>query len=220
MNLNGAAPTITVAAQPTTDTITGVISGAGGFTKAGAGALTLTPTGPNTFTGPVTVSSGLLTLGNANALGPTTINRRLTVAATAELNINAFAASIGSLSGGGIVTNSGAAQTLTIGAGSTSTTRPSAASSPPPPRRTCSLTKIGTNNQILTGPSTYTGATTVTGGTLTLQNGSTSSARRHPRQHRHHRRPRRDARPDARPHAAHHRRQRRQHRSPPPPGPR
>ena len=44
-----------------THTISGIVSGAGGFTKTGPGALTLS--GANTFTGPVGVSGGILTIG-------------------------------------------------------------------------------------------------------------------------------------------------------------
>ena len=64
--MNNVSPSINVSAPVLTHTISGSVSGAGGFTKAGPGALTLS--GANSFTGNVGVNAGLLTLGNANAL--------------------------------------------------------------------------------------------------------------------------------------------------------
>ncbi|ATC63455.1 hypothetical protein CMV30_05525 [Nibricoccus aquaticus] len=56
-------------------TLNGVLSGAGGFTKTGAGALTLTAT--NTFAGSVAINDGTLVLGTGSSLaagGSVTIN--------------------------------------------------------------------------------------------------------------------------------------------------
>ena len=60
--------TTTFQNQPagTTVTISGVMSGAGGFKKAGAGTVVLT--GVNTFTGALTPSAGVLTIGGAGKL--------------------------------------------------------------------------------------------------------------------------------------------------------
>ena len=176
MNLNGQAPTFTVAAAISSDAITGQITSTGGFTKAGAGILTLSPGTASTFTGPVTVSGGLLVMGNANALGGAGNNGSdLTVGTGAELNMNAFALSIGSLSGGGIITDSSSAQALTIGTGSNVNNNTFSGSLTAATQASLSLIKTGTNNQTLSGTSFYTGVTTVSGGTLTLKNGSTSA---------------------------------------------
>jgi autotransporter-associated beta strand protein len=174
MNLNGMAPTISVPWAISSNTITGQITGTGGFTKAGAGILTLTPGTASTFTGPVTVSGGLLVEGNANAFGGAGNNGAdFTVGTGAELNMNALALSIGSLAGGGIVTDSSTAQALTIGSGSNATNATFSGTLTAATQANLSLVKVGTNNQTLSGTSYYTGVYTVSGVNLYLKNGST-----------------------------------------------
>ena len=57
-----------------TGTISAVISGAGfGFTKTGAGTLTLNSSAANTYTGPTSVTGGTLTLDFANLATPTNL---------------------------------------------------------------------------------------------------------------------------------------------------
>lgn len=62
----GAAAILTAGGTGADTTFSGVISGAGGFTKSGGGKMTLT--GVNTFTGPLAVTGGVLEVGNANAI--------------------------------------------------------------------------------------------------------------------------------------------------------
>ena len=66
--LAGTTPTITVNALGTgkTASISAIIEGTAGLTKAGTGTLTLS--GANTYTGTTTVSAGVLRLDSANAL--------------------------------------------------------------------------------------------------------------------------------------------------------
>ena len=64
MTLAGANPTINVANGTTT--LNNVLAGTNGFTKAGAGTLTIT--GVNTFSGDVTISAGILTGLNSSTL--------------------------------------------------------------------------------------------------------------------------------------------------------
>lgn len=67
-------------------TLTGVLSGAGGFTKTGGGTLTLTAT--NTFTGPVALHAGTLRLTGSLAAGaPLSLNGGI-LAANATINRN------------------------------------------------------------------------------------------------------------------------------------
>jgi autotransporter-associated beta strand protein len=59
-------------ASSATQTLSGVISGAGTLAKSGSGVLTLA--GTNTFTGSLTVNSGALLLTGSNALATATVN--------------------------------------------------------------------------------------------------------------------------------------------------
>ncbi len=165
-----------------------------GLTKSGIGSLTLAPNTANTFTGPLTINAGAVTLGNANALNSngTTFND-VVFAGTSQtlgganpsflftngtLNLNGNNATVASLtsssdsSGTAVVQNaSGTAATITVN-GTTSTTfagniqdgTGSAA---------LGLTKAGSSTLTLLNNS-YTGNTTVTGGTLVVKKSLTS----------------------------------------------
>ncbi len=71
-------------------TYSGIISGAGGFTKTGGGMLKLT--NANTFTGQLTVTGGTLEIGNTNAIstanGVIITSGELTAKGVASYNIN------------------------------------------------------------------------------------------------------------------------------------
>ena len=98
----GASPT-----APTVGAITFVANGTGGLTKKGAGTVTLT--GVNTFTGPITNSAGTLSLNSASTYaGPASVNGGTLSMTTAS-----------TLTSGATVTN-GATFTVTqIGSGTT-----------------------------------------------------------------------------------------------------
>ncbi len=99
---------LTSGGDNTSTTYSGVISGSSGLTKVGSGTLTLT--GNNVFSGPVTVSSGGLTLNRVG--GALSDSSSVTVASGATLTISA-AETIDALFGAGTVALG--AQTLTVG---------------------------------------------------------------------------------------------------------
>jgi fibronectin-binding autotransporter adhesin len=66
-NVTLGSATLTTGNDNTNTTFSGVISGTGGLVKIGTGTLTLT--GANTYTGPTTVSAGMLQVGNGSNVG-------------------------------------------------------------------------------------------------------------------------------------------------------
>lgn len=140
-----------------TNTLNGVASGAGAFTKSGAGVLLLN--GANTYTNITTLSAGTLRLGNNERLSdlmPLNIT-----SGTATFDLNNFTETIGSLAAtaGSVTLGSGS---LFAGGNNRTTTNAAVISG------TGSFTKAGTGALILSGASTYTGATTISAGTLQL----------------------------------------------------
>ena len=149
-------------------TNSGAITGVGSLTKSGVGKLTLS--GASTgFSGGLVVNSGTLAAGvitSAFGVGNVTFG----ASNTPTLDLNAFDETTGLLSGAGsngVVTNNGGTnKTLTLFGSGTATFAgviKDGLSS-----KTVGLTKAGTGTQILTGASTYTGATIINGGTLQL----------------------------------------------------
>jgi outer membrane autotransporter protein len=143
-------------------TLGGAISGSGGLTKIGAGALTLA--GASSYSGATAVNAGMLQAGAANVFAPASA---FTVASGATLNLNGFNQTIGSLAGAGSVTLGSA--TLTTGTDNTNTTFSGAISG------TGGVVKQGTGTFTLTGVSSYTGPTNINAGTLVVNGALTSS---------------------------------------------
>jgi len=154
--------TLTTGNDNTSTTFSGTISGAGGLSKIGTGTLTLS--GPSTYTGATHVNVGTLQAGATNAFSPFSA---FTVASGATLDLASFNQTIGSLAGAGSVTLGSA--TLTTGNDNTSTTFSGTISG------TGGLTKIGSGLLMLTGTSSYSGATAVNAGTL-IVNGSIANS--------------------------------------------
>jgi autotransporter-associated beta strand protein len=156
-NVTLGAATLTAGGDGTSTAFSGVLSGTGGLTKAGAGTLTLS--GTNTYTGTTTVSAGTLTSGAADVIADTSA---VSVASGATWNLNGNADTVGSLAGAGNVTLGAA--TLTAGGDNSSTTFSGVMSG------TGALSKAGSGTLILSGANTYTGTTTVSAGTLQSAN--------------------------------------------------
>lgn len=144
----------------------GVITGGGGFVKAGTSTLTLS--GANTYLGATNVRSGTLKLGADNALPATTA---LTVGSGNTFDLNGHAQTLTGLTGSGSVTNGGGTTTLTLNVsgldpnttGNYTFSGQIGASG----QANFGLVKSGSGTQLLNGTtSLYSGGTTIIGGTL------------------------------------------------------
>jgi autotransporter-associated beta strand protein len=103
--------------QPTIGTITFVANGTGGLTKKGAGTLTLT--GVNTFSGPVTNTAGTLTLSGGSSYSGLSVNAgtvSMTTASTVTGNIAVSNNAVVTISQIGSATNTTGSITLSGGA--------------------------------------------------------------------------------------------------------
>jgi autotransporter-associated beta strand protein len=188
VNFLNNSPIISVASPFVTGTISGPITGpvaaTTAFTKAGPGVLVVSNSSNNLNGGKVVVAGGVLDLGSATAIEAAAATGSaasgVQVNAGAVFNIAGFGTSIGSLSGnspttGGMVTNSGAAATLTLGADNTNQTFAGVITNA---TNALSLTKSGTGAQTLSGVNTYTGPTNVSQGKLIVSgslSGTTST---------------------------------------------
>ena len=134
----------------------------GSLLKDGAGTLLLL--GTNTYSGPTTVSGGVL---QAGATGGLSSNSAITLANVAgvTLNVNTFTATIGSLAGGG---TTGGILTLVTGGLVTGGNNSSTTFAGIISGTTGKLTKAGSGTMTLTGVNTYTGVTTINAGTLSV----------------------------------------------------
>ncbi len=151
----------------------GVITGPGNLTKVGTGTLALA--GVNTYSGQTTVSAGVL---QARSVGAFSAASAFTVNSGAVLDLNGVDNTVGSLSGSGLVTNTGgfgtsANATLSVGANNTSTAFSGTLQDG---GAALALDKIGTATLTLTGNNTYTGGTTISAGTLQIGNGGTTGS--------------------------------------------
>lgn len=145
-------------------------TGAVGLTKSTGGIVSLS--GNNTFSGPVSITDGNLTLNRSGGALADGVAVTLTNAANAVLTLN-FAETIGSLAGGGgtggNVNLNG--QTLTTGDGTDTVLSGAITGS-----GTSNLVKQGSGKFTLDGANTYNGTTTISAGTLAVGNGGTTGA--------------------------------------------
>jgi autotransporter-associated beta strand protein len=156
--LNGVGGTFDVDATRTL-TIGGAITGPGGLTKTGLGTLDIRDA--SAFLGPTTVASGTLRFGG----GANPARSDVTVAAGGTIDVAGNGNFLGSLSGAGTVTNTGAAATLTVGGLHNDTSFSGLLTNGP---NALTLDKAGAGTLTLTGSHTYTGGTTISGGVVAL----------------------------------------------------
>lgn len=144
--------------QTTSGTYSGDMSGAGTFTKLGAGGLVLT--GSNSFTGGTTLGGGTLALGSANALGS---------AGTISFEGGSLQSTASNTADYSARFSNAANQAYRIDTNRTVTLASNLSSSGG------TFTKLGAGSVILGGSNSYTGATTVSDGTLVI-NGSLANS--------------------------------------------
>jgi fibronectin-binding autotransporter adhesin len=148
--------------------LSGAISNGGGtlaLALNNAGTVTLGGTSPNTYSGGTTISSGLVQLAGASALG----SGPLSISA-GTLNLGGFSQSLGSFSGGTIWNNSGAGIATLSPTGGGTYTGVIADNDGVHTGGAVALQLAISGELTMTGPNTYSGGTTVSGGTLNLIN--------------------------------------------------
>src|SRR5438874_5423368 len=151
-----ASRTVTVSNAATTLTISGVVQGAGGLTKNGAGTLVLSAA--NTYTGVTTINAGTIAIAADAALGTAP-------AAATPGKIVFGGGTLRSTAGFSVAANRGMALT---GPGTVATDPGTTLTYGGIIAGAGSLTKLGTGTLLLSGVNTYTGATAVSAGTLRL----------------------------------------------------
>ena len=162
---SGAMLAVREASIDHAQTFGGVISGAGGLTMAGAGALRLQ--NQQTYSGPTTVSSGYLvaSITTDNSLSPSSV---IAFSGGAQMDISNRPQTIGGLSGTGTIYSftgdggSGGVLTIAVASGSAHTFAGTVGGGIPG----FSLVKTGLGRQTLSGSNNYTGSTTINAGTL------------------------------------------------------
>ncbi len=148
------------------NTISGLISGAGQLIKDGTGKLILS-NGSNSYSGGTAVNNGTLQVGAGGAL-PATGPVTLANAAGVTLDLNGFSQTVSSLAGGGssggnVLLGGG---NLSTGGDNTSTAFAGSITG------AGSLTKTGTGTLTLTGTGSSVAALAVTAGNLTFGGGT------------------------------------------------
>ena len=150
-------------AQDSAGTYAGSISGTGAVDKTGAGVLTLAPAAAsgNTYSGGTTIDQGTIAAGADNALGANTGGLTFnggTLQLTTSFDL-AGTRAITLAAGGGTIDTQSFDTTLTQAVSGTGT-----------------LTKAGSGSLLMTGVSTYSGATTVAAGTLAIGDAAHANA--------------------------------------------
>ena len=140
------------------DTVSGVISGSGSFTKVGSGTLTFSTN--NTYTGDTAISAGTLTVSGTLADATDVIN-----SGTYDVDVTD---TIQSLSGSGAVELAGGI-TLTTGDSGNDTISGIISG-------TGALTKAGSGTLTLSAINTYSGSTTLSAGAISISSSANLGA--------------------------------------------
>ncbi|MCC8978222.1 autotransporter domain-containing protein [Bradyrhizobium acaciae] len=153
--------TLAAGSDNTSTTFSGVISGPGGLTKNGTGALTLS--GTNTYGGDTIVNAGALVMGTSNAVPGT----RTLIVWGGTYDLNNFDQSVGGINGNPGSTVALGSATLTVGGANQNTGYFGNITG------SGGLVKTGTSYQDLYGTNSYSGSTVVEGGVLRVTSNGT-----------------------------------------------
>ncbi|MDR3459764.1 MAG: autotransporter-associated beta strand repeat-containing protein [Verrucomicrobiae bacterium] len=169
----GSGATATLDNNGNNVTLSGIVSGAGGLAKNGAGTLVLNSA--NTFGNGISINAGTVQLGNASGIPGGAGYGNVNLAASSILDLNGNSTVLNGLNSSSAISTvdslSGGAVTLTLGesgAGGTylGTIQNSAGS--------LALVKDGAGTQTLGGTNNITAGTTINAGTLQVGNGQTN----------------------------------------------
>ena len=171
-------------------TVSGQISGDALLIKAGTGSLTLSNSA-NSYSGGTRLTDGILLVGHNNALGSGALNfnsstngtirstdgtTRTISNALANISGSSWNVNFGSADSGDLVFSSTTSASLASGATRTFTVNNAATTFAMAFTNSSIFLKAGTGTMILTGNSTYSGATIINAGTLQLGSGGTIGA--------------------------------------------
>ncbi|WP_440618875.1 autotransporter-associated beta strand repeat-containing protein [Candidatus Pelagibacter sp. HIMB1493] len=151
-NIEIASSQILTAGDSNDKTLSGVISGSGGLTKAGSSTYTLS--GTNTYTGNTNINSGTLTVS-----GTLSDSTSVSVASGAVYDVDA-SDTVASIEGAGNI-EIASSQVLTAGDTNNKTVSGVISGSG-------GLTKAGSGTLTLSGTNTYSGNTTISAGTIDI----------------------------------------------------
>ena len=149
-NIEIASSQTLTAGDSNDKTLSGVISGSGGFTKAGSSTYTLS--GTNTYTGNTNINSGTLTVS-----GTLSDSTAVTVASGATYDVD-VSDTIASVDGAGTIEIANAVNLTTGDANDQELSGTVSGSG--------SITKVGNGILTLSGTNSYSGDTTISAGTL------------------------------------------------------
>ncbi|MEI8292084.1 MAG: autotransporter-associated beta strand repeat-containing protein, partial [Verrucomicrobiota bacterium] len=159
-------------------TFNNVISGAGGVTNAGSGAVTLG--GANSYSGATFINNGTVKLGSSSALGAGLLTMNGSASTAGTLDLNGVDITLGRLSGATgavlskILNNGGAGvNTVTINSPATATFAGLIADNTSGSGKVA-LVHLGPSALTLSAANTYSGGTLIAGGNLTLSSATSA----------------------------------------------